>query len=96
MGLIQLWDLIETWGFHVVDLYDLPDCFISPCNKFIKPNITQPLQNGDFWQILVISQFWDLIETWGFRVDDPYDLPACSTLPHNKFTKPTLMQPLQW
>ena len=37
------------------------------------PNITQPLKNGDFLQFLAITQVWDLIETWGFRVDDPSD-----------------------
>ena len=34
----QLWDLIETWRFHVYDPYDLPDNSISPPDKFIKPN----------------------------------------------------------
>ena len=34
----QIWDLIETWRFHVYDPYDLPDNSISPPDKFIKPN----------------------------------------------------------
>ena len=41
------------------------------------------------------SWLWDLIETWGFRVDDPYDLPDSSTSSADKFTKPNLTKPLQ-
>ena len=48
----QLWDLIETWGFHVDDPSGFPDIPISPHKKITKPNITQPLKNGD------ILQFW--------------------------------------
>ena len=36
-----------------------------------RPNITQPLKNGDFCSFLAITPVWDLVETWGFRVDDP-------------------------
>ena len=52
----RLWDFIEACGFCAGDTYDLPDCFIPPHHKFSKPNITQPLQNSDFWPFLVISQ----------------------------------------
>ena len=54
---------------------------MSP-DKKTKPNITQPLKNGDVSQFLAIIQVWDLIETWGFRVDDHSDFPDISILPH--------------
>ena len=47
----QLWDLIETWGFREDDPCDFPDIPILPHKKFNKPNITQPLKNGDFSQL---------------------------------------------
>ena len=64
----QLWDLIETWGFPVDDSYDHPDSSMSPHDKFTKPHLTQPLQNGDFCSFLLISQLFDLIEAWDFHV----------------------------
>ena len=42
---------------------------------------------------LAITQVWDLIETWGFRVDDLSDFPISS---HKKFTKSNIMQPLKY
>ena len=42
-----------------------------------------------------ISQLWDLIETWGFRVDDPCDFPDIPILPHKKFTIPNITQLLK-
>ena len=46
---------------------------MSPNKRFTKPSITQPLKNCDFLQFLAITQVWDVIETWGFCVDDPCD-----------------------
>ena len=44
---------------------------------------------------LPISQLWDLIETWGFRVDDLCYFPDSSRSPHHKFTKPKITQPFK-
>ena len=33
-----------------------------------------------------IPQLWDLIETWGFHVDDPCDFPDVPISPHKKIT----------
>ena len=87
-----VWDLIETWDFRVDDPCDFPDIPLSPHKKFTKPNITQPLKNGDFCNFLAITPVWDLTETWGFHINNPYDFPI---LPHDKFTKPNIMQPLK-
>ena len=54
-----VWDLIETWGFRVDDPCDFPDNPIDgpiiPHHKFTKPEITQPLKNGDFWRFFAVS-----------------------------------------
>ena len=42
-----------------------------------------------------VSQLWDLIETWGFRVDDPCDFLDIPISPHKKITKPNITQPLK-
>ena len=42
-----------------------------------------------------ISQLWDLIETRGFRVDVPWDLPGNFIKLNEKFTKPNLTKPLK-
>ena len=55
----------------------------------------QSLKNGDVSQFLAINQVWDLIETWGFRMDDPYDFPDNLLSPHDKFTKLKIPQPLK-
>ena len=47
-----------------------------------------------FW-FLAITPVCDLIETWGFRVDDPCDFPDIPISPHKKFTKPNITQPLK-
>ena len=47
-----------------------------------------------FW-FLAITPVCDLIETWGFRVDDPCDFPGSPILPHPKFTKTKITQPLK-
>ena len=39
----------------------------------------------------MVSQLWDQIETWDFRVDDPCDFPDVPLSPHKKFTKPNIM-----
>ena len=88
-------DLIETWGFRMNKLCDFPDIPMSPHKKITKPNITQPLKNGNFLKFLVITQVWDLIETWGFHVDDPCDFPDIPIWPHKKITKPNITQPLK-
>ena len=53
LTITTVWDLIETWGFRVDDICDFPDNPIDgpiiPHHKFTKPEITQPLKNGDFW-----------------------------------------------
>ena len=67
---------------------------MSPNKKFTKPNIMQPLKNGDFLQFLAITQVWDLIETWGFRVDDPSDFSDIPISPHQKFTKSNITKKL--
>ena len=54
----------------------------------------QPLKNGDFLQFLAITQVWDLIETWGFHVDDPCDVPDIPISPYKKIIKPNITQPL--
>ena len=41
---------------------------------------------------LAITQVWDLIETWDFRMDDPCDFPDIPITPHKKFTKPNITQ----
>ena len=74
---------------------DFPDIPISPHKKFTKPNITQPLKKGDFCSFLAITPVWDLIETWGFCVDDPCDFPDHPVSPHKKFTYPNITQPLK-
>ena len=55
----------------------------------------QVQKNEEFTITLTITSVWDLIETWGFRVDDPYDFPDISISPHKKFTKPNITQPLK-
>ena len=40
-----VWELIDTWGFHVDVPCDFPDIPISPHKKFTKPNTTQPLNS---------------------------------------------------
>ena len=70
--------------------------FLSPHKKITKPNITQPLKNGDVTQFLAITQVWDLIETWGFRVDDHSDFPDIPISPHKKFTKSNITKPLKY
>ena len=57
----QLWELIETWGFH----------------EDIKPNQTKsyksiPIHTKPYQTKPRVSQLWDQIETWGFRVDIKY------------------------
>ena len=47
-----------------------------------------------FW-FLAITPVCDLIETWGFRVDDPCDFPDIHISPHKKVSKPNIMQPLK-
>ena len=42
-----------------------------------------------FHSFLAITLVWDLIETWGFRVDDPCDFPDIPMSPHKKITKQT-------
>ena len=53
LTITPVWDLIETWGFRVDDPCDFPDNPIDgpiiPHHKFTKPEIMQPLKNGDFW-----------------------------------------------
>ena len=53
LTITPVWDLIETWGFRVDDPCDFPDSPIGspiiPHHKFTKPEITEPLKNGDFW-----------------------------------------------
>ena len=51
-GISQLWDLIETWGFPMDDLCELPDSSIFSADKFTKQNLTKPLQISDFWVYL--------------------------------------------
>ena len=77
------------------DSCDFPDIPISPHKKFMKPIITQPLKNDDFSQFLAITLVWDLIETWGFRVDDPCNFSDIPISPHKKFTKPNITEPLK-
>ena len=72
----------QLWGFRVDDPCDFPDIPISPHKKFIQPNITQPLKNGDVLQFLAIIQVLDLIETWDFRADDHSDFPDIPISPH--------------
>ena len=48
-----------------------------------------------FHSFLAITPVWDLIETWGFCVDDPCDFPDIPISPQKKFTKPNIMQPLK-
>ena len=55
----------------------------------------QPLKNGYFLQFLALTRVSDFKETWGFLVDDPYDLPDSSILSADKFTKPNITKPLQ-
>ena len=86
--------MIETLGFRVDDPSDFPNIPISPHKKFTKSNITQPLKNGDVKKFLAITQVWDLIETWGFHVDDHSDFPYIPISPHKKFTKSNITQPL--
>ena len=49
--------------------------------------------------ILTITLVWNLIETWGFRVDDPCDFldnPINGPIiPYYKFTKPEMTQPFK-
>ena len=96
LAITPVWDLIETWGFRVDDACNFPDIPMSPHKKITKPNITQPLKNGDFSQFLAITQVWELIETWGFHVDDPSDFPDIPISPHTKFTKSNITQPLKY
>ena len=51
LAITPVWDLIETWDFRVDDPCDFPDIPILPHKKFNKPNIIQPLKNGDFSQL---------------------------------------------
>ena len=55
----------------------------------------QPLNHGYFSQFLAITPVWDMIETWGFRMDNPCDFPDIPISPHKKFTKPNITQPLK-
>ena len=75
LAITPVWNLIETWSFRVDYPCDFPDSTISPHHKLTKPKITQPLKNDDFGSFLAITPVWNLIETWGFRVDDPCDFP---------------------
>ena len=90
LAITPVWDLIETWGFRVDDPCEFPDIPLSPHKKLTKPNITQPLKNGDFFHFLAITPVWDLSETWGFCVDEPCDFPDIPISPHKKFTKPNI------
>ena len=67
---------------------------MSPNKRFTKPNIT-PLKNCDFLQFLSITQVWDVIETWGFCVDDPCDFPYIPISPQKKLPNLTY-QIFQW
>ena len=89
LAITLVWDLIETWGFRMDDACNFPDISMSPHKKITKPYITQSLKNGDVSQFLAIIQVWDLIETWGFRVDDPSDFPDIPMSPNKKITKQT-------
>ena len=89
LAISPVWDLIETWCFRVDDPCDFPEIPISPHKKITKPNITQPLKNCDFHSFLAITPVWDLIETWGFRVDDPCDLPDIPISPHKNLPNQT-------
>ena len=47
------------------------------------------------YSVLAITPVCHLIESWGFRVDDPCDFPDSPISPHHKFTKPKITQPLK-
>ena len=66
LAITQVWDLIETWGFHMGDPCVFPDNPISPHQKFTKPNITQPLKNGDFSQFFGHNSSLGLERDLGF------------------------------
>ena len=42
-----------------------------------------------FHSFLAITPVWDLIETWGFRVDDPYDFPDIPISPQKNLSNQT-------
>ena len=48
-----------------------------------------------FRSFLAITPVWDLIETWGFRMDDPCDFPDIPISPHKKIIQPNITQPLK-
>ena len=67
--------------------------------KKFQVNLLQPLQNSVlvpkivfFVFFLVISQFWDLTEIWGFNMDDPYDSLKFFISLNNSFTKTNFTQ----
>ena len=90
LAITRVSNLIETWGFRVDDPCDIPDIPISPHTKITKPNSMQPLKNCDFCSFFAITPVWDLIETWGFCMDDPCDFPDIPISPHKRFTKSNL------
>ena len=48
-----------------------------------------------FSSFLAITPVWDLIETWGFCVDDVCCFPDTPISPQHKFTKTKITQPLK-
>ena len=62
MAITPVLDYIETWGFRLDDPCDFPNSPISHHEKFTKPNIAQPLKNGDFGRFLAIIPVWDYIK----------------------------------
>ena len=71
LAITPVWDLIETWGFHLDDPCDFPDILISPHKKLPNQISRNLLKIVIFHSFLAITLVWDLIETWGFCVDDP-------------------------
>ena len=55
----------------------------------------QPLKIMIFHSFLAITPVWDLIETWGFCMDDHYDTPDIPISIPKKFIIPNITQPLK-
>ena len=64
--------------------------FLYRLTKNLTNQISHNLLNMVIFAVfLAITPVWDLIETWGFRVDDPCDFPDIPISPNKKFTNQT-------
>ena len=89
LAITPVWDVIETCFFVWMTLVTSLIFLYRLTNKLpnqISPNLFKMVIFYSFW---AITQVWDVIETWGFCVDDPCDFPDIPISPQKKLPNQT-------